>query len=87
MISVHCVAEWTCSSIFSASVLYIFVIWTIHDATFIELSLLKTIELYHYDVLVLFNFHISVPYSLEFKHTLLQFCGSFFIQEGYRFRK
>jgi len=53
--------------------------WTIHDATFIEPSLLKTIELYHYNILVLFNFHISAPYSLEFKHTLPQFCGTFCI--------
>ena len=57
--------------------------WTIHDATFIEPSLLKTVKLYHCNILVLFNFHISVPYSLEFKHTLLQFCGTFFIEEGY----
>jgi len=59
--------------------------WTIHDATFIEPSLLKTSELYHYNILVLFNVHISVPYSLEFKHTLPQFCGTFFIEEGYTY--
>jgi len=59
--------------------------WTIRDATFIEPSLLLTSELFHSNILVLFNFHISVPYSLEFKHTLLQFCGTSFIEEGYTY--